>query len=67
VALQIDIQNKLVAAAVWISILPENLIRERPWLCVYRAWGQQWMGQRELVSQNIKDAESALEKNERIT
>ena len=58
---QIDIQNKLVVINSWIDRLPDELVEERPWLCVYRAWGQHWTGQREEVALTLLAAERALE------
>ena len=62
-ALQIDIQNKQVVIAGWIEQLPEALVAKRPWLCVYRAWGQYWTGHREQVEASLVAAEKALEEN----
>ena len=60
-ARHLDIQNKLVTIARWIERLPDELIRARPWLCVYRAWGYYWMGQREQVENWCQAAEVALQ------
>jgi LuxR family maltose regulon positive regulatory protein len=59
-AAQIDPQNKLVVISSWIERLPQKSVEERPWLCVYRAWGQYWTGQREQVAQTLAAAERAL-------
>jgi LuxR family transcriptional regulator, maltose regulon positive regulatory protein len=62
-ASEIDIENKLVVISTWIANLPEGLVEKRPWLCVYRAWGQQWVGQRTQVAQSLGLAETALDAN----
>ncbi len=59
-ARQVDIQNKLVVVAGWIDALPETEVAARPWLCVYRAWGQHWTGHRSQVESSLATAEKAL-------
>ncbi|HVN54528.1 MAG TPA: LuxR C-terminal-related transcriptional regulator [Anaerolineaceae bacterium] len=59
-AAKLDMQNKLVAIAGWIAALPEGLVEQRPWLCVYRAWGSHWMGQRDQVERWLASAEKNL-------
>jgi LuxR family transcriptional regulator, maltose regulon positive regulatory protein len=59
-ASQLDIENKIVIIDRWIEALPVELIRARPWLCVYRAWGCYWTGQREQVEPWLGAAEQGL-------
>ncbi len=56
----LDFENKRVAITRWIDALPEELVRTRPWLCVYRAWGCHWMGPRQDVKKWLEAAEQAL-------
>ena len=62
-AAPLDIENKLVTITHWIEALPEEMIRARPWLCVYRAWGSQWMGERHQVETWLRAAEQALQQS----
>ncbi len=57
---RLDIENKRVAITRWIDALPEDLVKARPWLCVYRAWGCHWMGPREEVNKWLEAAEQSL-------
>ena len=63
-AAPLDIENKLVTITHWIEALPEEMVRARPWLCVYRAWGSQWMGERNQVETWLRAAELALQQSE---
>ena len=58
---RLDIENKLVHVVRWIDALPEGLVRTRPWLCIYRAWGCYWMGQRNRVESWLQTAEAILQ------
>jgi LuxR family maltose regulon positive regulatory protein len=44
----------------WINALPDSLVRERPYLCVYHAWTLQLTGQFEATEARLSDAEEAL-------
>jgi len=46
--------------AGWLSALPEDLVRARPWLCVYLGWTRHWMGLRDQVEEPLQCAEDAL-------
>lgn len=45
----------------WLKKLPENVLEERPDLCIYQAWKQFTVGEQESAEQTLKLAESALE------
>jgi LuxR family maltose regulon positive regulatory protein len=44
----------------WLAALPEDVIRLRPWLCVFQAWILIVSGQGELIEARLRDAESAV-------
>ncbi|MBN1642564.1 MAG: AAA family ATPase [Anaerolineae bacterium] len=46
--------------AEWLEALPDELVAERPWLCVYLAWTRYWMGMRDQVEVCLQRAERAL-------
>jgi len=46
--------------AEWLEALPEDLVRARPWLCVYLGWTRHWMGMRDQVEEALQCAEEAL-------
>jgi LuxR family maltose regulon positive regulatory protein len=60
-AAHLDVENKRVAITHWIDALPEELVKARPWLCVYRAWGCHWMGPRADVEKWLGAAEQTLQ------
>jgi LuxR family maltose regulon positive regulatory protein len=46
--------------AEWLQALPDELVQERPWLCVYLAWTRYWRGLRGQVEECLVRAERAL-------
>jgi LuxR family maltose regulon positive regulatory protein len=44
----------------WLQALPEELVRARPWLCVYLGWTRHWMGMRDQVEEPLQCAEEGL-------
>ncbi len=48
------------ALAEWLRALPDELVRSRPWLCVYLAWTRYWTGQRDRVEECLQAAEQGL-------
>ena len=62
-AQDLDMQNRLVAITRWIDAIPDQVVEAHPWLCVYRAWGYQWMGRRDSVEPWLKAAETSLPSN----
>ena len=59
-AMQMIIDGKHPAVSRWLEALPDELVRARPWLCVYHAWIRYWIGQRERVEESLQNAEQAL-------
>ena len=59
-AQQLDMQNSLVAITLWIDAIPDQVVETHPWLCIYRAWGYQWMGRRDSVEPWLNAAEASL-------
>ena len=59
-AMQMIIDGKHPAVSRWLEALPDELVRTRPWLCVYHAWMRYWIGLREQVEECLQNAEQAL-------
>lgn len=47
ISLRLDFQNQQTLLASWLDYLPENVIKEHPWLWIYKVWGEYWTGNRE--------------------
>jgi LuxR family maltose regulon positive regulatory protein len=47
--------------AGWLDKLPEDLVRTRPWLCVYLGWTRYWRGMRDQVEACLQCAERGIE------
>lgn len=48
----------------WLSALPAELVKERPYLCVLHAWALQLTGQLEAAEARLTDAEHALDSSD---
>ncbi|MHC1739781.1 MAG: LuxR C-terminal-related transcriptional regulator [Anaerolineaceae bacterium] len=59
-AQQLDMENRLMAIAHWIDAIPDKVVGAHPWLCIYRAWGYQWMGRRDSVEPWLNAGEASL-------
>jgi len=59
-AMQTIIDGKHPTVSRWLEALPDELVRTRPWLCVYHAWIRYWSGLREQVEECLQNAEQAL-------
>ena len=59
-AMQMIIDGKHPTVSRWLEALPDELVRARPWLCVYHAWIRYWSGLREQVEECLQNAEQAL-------
>jgi LuxR family maltose regulon positive regulatory protein len=57
----LDRQNQQMILTSWISQLPQGIMEDRPWLCVYRAWGEYWTGQRGMEEKWLQMAEKAID------
>ncbi len=57
---QMMASRKEAALAAWLEALPDQVVKARPWLCVYLGWTRYWMGMREEVEECLQDAERAL-------
>ncbi len=51
--------NREMTLAEWLAALPDDVIRQRPWLCVHHAYINQWIGLREQVELWLRRAEQA--------
>ena len=58
----LDFQNQQALLISWLECLPIDVIKEYPWLCVYKAWGNYWSGQREDIEEWLKTAEKNIER-----
>jgi LuxR family maltose regulon positive regulatory protein len=56
-ALQLLIHSELTTLIRWLDALPDDLIRSRPWLCVYSAWAQLIIGQVKATQLRLHDAQ----------
>ena len=59
-AMQMIIHGKHPTISRWLEALPDEIVRARPWLCVYQAWIRYWIGLREQVEECLGNAEHAL-------
>jgi len=55
-------QNKYALLSSWIEILPEDLFRTRPWLCVYQSWTRHWVGRRDKGEDYLNISENMIDK-----
>jgi LuxR family maltose regulon positive regulatory protein len=46
--------------ARWLDELPDDVVRARPWLCIYLAWTRYWRGMRDQVEECLQCAEDGL-------
>ena len=54
--------SELATLMSWVSLLPDEEILSRPWICVYHAWALRLSGRPyDMVESRLKDAEKALE------
>jgi LuxR family maltose regulon positive regulatory protein len=44
---ELDFQNQQALLTSWLDCLPIDVIKDHPWLCILKAWGEYWTGQRE--------------------
>jgi LuxR family maltose regulon positive regulatory protein len=58
---QMTSHRQEAALAEWLKALPDELVRSRPWLCVYLAWTRYWTGQRDRVEECLQAAEEGLQ------
>jgi LuxR family maltose regulon positive regulatory protein len=58
-------RGELRALAEWLDVLPDEVMRSRPWLCIARAWVLAYTGQFDVIEPQLQDAEEALARGER--
>jgi LuxR family maltose regulon positive regulatory protein len=56
----LDMQNQQAMLASWVDHLPGEILKNHPWLCVYRAWGCYWTGNRGVEEEWLQLAEDSL-------
>ena len=61
-ALDTFVRSELARLMRWVDALPDDLVRTRPWICIYHAWALRLTGaQFADVKARLEDAEQALE------
>jgi LuxR family maltose regulon positive regulatory protein len=53
--------NKHSVLSSWIEALPDELVHQRAWLCVYQSWTRLWSGKREGGEECLENTERILE------
>jgi LuxR family maltose regulon positive regulatory protein len=53
--------GELTTLVKWLDALPGELVRSRPWLCVFYAWTLVYTGQLDVVEVRLQDAERSLD------
>jgi len=61
-ALEILDRSELATLYGWLEALADEVIRSRPWLCVFHAWMLLWSGQADMLASRLQDAETAIDK-----
>ncbi len=57
-------QGAFTTVRNWIDALPEGLVRNRPYLCVYHAWASNFTHELNAIEPCLQDAEHALQAKE---
>jgi LuxR family maltose regulon positive regulatory protein len=60
-AMNMITRSELGALSKWLDLLPDEILRSRPWLCTYQAWIKYWHGPRVEVEGWLEAAETALQ------
>jgi LuxR family maltose regulon positive regulatory protein len=58
---QMTHHRREAALARWLDNLPDEVVRSRPWLCVYQGWTHYWRGMRDQVETCLQCAERGLQ------
>lgn len=53
-------QSKYNLLSSWIEALSDELVRARPWLCVYQSWTRHWAGLRDGGEACLQQAEQVI-------
>jgi len=59
----IDHQNQQSSLIGWLERIPQPIIITHPWLCVHRAWGNYWSGNRGKEEEWLNLAENSIQEN----
>ena len=59
-ALAIMNRGQLATVTGWLASLPDDVVRSRSWLCIFRAWAALFTGQVDAVEPYLRDAEFTL-------
>ncbi len=60
-------RGKYNALASWLESLPDALVRQRPWLCVFESWTRHWTGTREGGEELLRNAEQVLDRSSLVS
>ena len=58
---EFDFQNQQSLLSGWLAQIPQPILIKHPWLCVYRAWGDYWSGNRGREEEWLKLAEQSIQ------
>lgn len=50
-------RGEMTTLLIWLDALPDELVRKRPWLCVFNAWALLFTGQLNAVEPRLRDVE----------
>jgi LuxR family maltose regulon positive regulatory protein len=64
IAIDIMQQGEHTAVLGWVDTLPEELVREQPYLCVLHAWALQLAGHLDAAEARLNEAQSALDRRD---
>ena len=53
-------RSEISALARWLDELPDDVVRSRPWLCVYDAWARYYVGPREMAASRLQEAQVSM-------
>jgi len=60
-------QSKYNILSSWIEALPDKLVQQRPWLCLYQSWTRHWAGMREGGENCLTNAEQMLSSSQFVS
>ncbi len=61
-AMQMFARSEMATLLTWLDRLPDELTRDRPWLCIFHAWALLVRGRYEALAPRLQEAERTLEK-----
>jgi LuxR family maltose regulon positive regulatory protein len=61
VGLTLLVQGELATLLAWLRAVPDELVRARPWLCIYHAWALALSGQEQAAEARLQAAAAGAE------